>query len=416
MMKKIDRSKKFLLLIRPFHIVHQISLITLALSVRNLLFETAAIDIILVWLMQFLVMPLTLLLNDYFHRSEDRSMNLNHRLFAGKEIDRSIIVIISIVLLVIIGSIALSRSLTSLFAMVVIFTSASLYGYFKHKRMTFTTYIFRAVSGGSLYLFIASYFNLILFDFYIAILIFFMDLTAHITGDLRDLEKDILVPIKTFPVVFSERKTELIVLLLQIFTLFYLILVFYFRNQLIDIYTIFFIVLVVASGFTIYYLLRTKHFIFTSINFDRYRQWYHACFHGPKIITIFILSIRLSIDVSIFEYLIIILISSFVWIISYSIYLSVDNRILSSYRWDQIISRSIKNRALFADRLSDDIKFNYLTLRLKNDTTIDQSIITSLKNTRSKIKSKIEQDQSINSTQIDLLNESLLALESSIHQ
>jgi geranylgeranylglycerol-phosphate geranylgeranyltransferase len=369
--------KKLLLMIRPFHIVHQFSIIALAISVRGQLYTTPLVDILLVWLMQFLIMPLTLLINDYLHREEDKKMKLKHRLFVDQNIDQRLVIAIVVSLFFIIALIALSRSIYTLLAMLLIFIVASLYGYFKYKKMTTATYLFRGFSGGALYLFIASYFQLIAIDLLIALLILLLDFTAHISGDLRDLEKDGIANMKTYPVLYGEKVTEYIIVVMQVISISYLLIIFY---GLIDTFDAILFIGISSMSFIFYYFFKSRYSIivpWSNQMIDRYRYWYHACFHGSKVIVIFLLAFRIAdSDITVLNRIGLVILSFMIWLVSYYVYLFIDNRLPNISLWNLILDEqrlSIEMKEIFTIILADDLKFNYHMDSMRNQIRGDQS-------------------------------------------
>lgn len=301
-----------ILLVRPFHIIHQISIIVLVLGLKHI-FPTLS-DFLLVWLMVFLLMPFLFGLNDYWHRLDDQKMNRD-RLFTNHHISPNFVLMSSLSLLLIMNVIAFQRSAVTgglLYSMIL---SGLLYGYLKKKKRMLLTYLFRLLSGVTFYLVVASYFHLTEADVLVALFVGFLDLYSHIAGDLRDFKKDKIGNVNTFPVRFGINKTLILIESVGFFTL---INYFIFEATILRLHS--FATLLVLPMFLIISIV-----IFWFQDSEKYK-WFHAMFHGSKISVYFMLGAsllftpQLSILLLVFGFLPL-------WFLSYYLYLWADHRL-----------------------------------------------------------------------------------------
>ncbi len=319
-----------LLLIRPFHIVHQWSLILMVIFTKSIYSVVSALDLFVVWLLVFLVMPLLFAINDLMHLEEDRKMGRD-RLFTAVSVPPQFLKTVLGSILALLLLISVLRSVTTFIALILLIIFASAYGYYKHKRRTLLTYLFRSLSGFALYLVISSYFALTSTDILLAVFVAMTDLQVHIIGDVRDIKKDKVAELKTLPALYGIPTTNIIVLLLQLFSTSYLMIISNIKDVIvfdnghllntdlgqIPISSILFIVIFYAVAWVIY--LRFLH------RGEIPYQWLHACFHGAKVLTF--LAIALSTDAFQLTDLLWLLVFLVIWFISYLTYLWADDRL-----------------------------------------------------------------------------------------
>jgi len=319
-------SRMSLMLVRPFHIVHQWALIFMALSVKGILGKVSPLDLFTVWIIVFLVMPLLFSINDLLHLEEDKKMK-RERLFTVLDIPKRQLTIILTSLILLLILLAGLRNILTLGFLILLMIFATAYGYYKHKKRTILTYSFRTLSGFALYLVISSYFGLTVFDILLAIFVGLTDLQVHIIGDVRDILKDKVADVRTLPVIYGIRATNLIVLVLQfISTSFLLILSNITADTVINSKNLLSSVFVGIPRLAIiwvvsFYLVAWVVYLFLLQREKVPYQWLHACFHGAKVMTF--VSIGISISGSTW----VIVFFFIIWILSYTTYLWADNRL-----------------------------------------------------------------------------------------
>ena len=324
--------KKSILFLRPFHVVHQWAIIVLILAVKGIYFQVQAMNVLAIWLMAFLVVPLLFIINDYLHKDLDKEMKLE-RVFTIASISRRAILSISITIFLTVAVLALLRSIENFIFLLVLLLLASLYGFCKYKLKTTLTYIFRGLSGTALYLFIASYFGLYYFELLVALFVGFADIQAHFVGDIRDIKKDSETKLKTLPLRIGIKWTSIFVALLQIITIaiWFLVAFSFSSDQLISsnlikseiheipLSTLVACMIMLAFAWPFYLIL-----LGIKSNPDK---WLHACFHGSKILN-FVLISSLILSFSVLGTFLLLFIFFLSWSIAYFVYLWADDRIL----------------------------------------------------------------------------------------
>ena len=182
------------------------------------------------------------------------------------------------------------------------------------------TYLFRALSGSSLYIFIASYFGFGPLDIIGAVFIGVWDLQAHFAGDLRDYPKDLLARLQTLPVKHGINKTLSIIFRFQFLGMVLILAIYAFLGQT-QIYRMLVIIFFINYfGWSAY---------FTLINTMKIRyEWLHACFHGPKILSTILIAMDLM-HIATIPIIFTLILAAGVWLLMYASYLWSDNRILT---------------------------------------------------------------------------------------
>ena len=290
------------MLVRPFHIVHQITIVLLVIGVHQL--SPTFLQVIGAWLMLFLLMPFLFGLNDWMHRKEDAEMERD-RLFTSGDIHPNAVLLGLASILLTMTAIALSSGWGTLLWLYAMITCGLLYGYAKHKRLTVTTYLFRTLSGMTFYLVTASHFGF-RNEFALATFVGLLDLFSHIAGDLRDYPLDLRGDVKTFPVRFGIRSTLILIAVVQAIS-------FSLLSALLQFSLSFWIAILLFSvaGWIAYLLL----------NILEVHALHHACFHGVKIAS------YVLIPVSIWGTWWLVPTVLLGWAISYLLYLWADNRL-----------------------------------------------------------------------------------------
>ncbi len=293
--------KKMLLLVRPFHIVHQVAIIFLVIATKKI--TPNPVKILLAWSMAFLLMPLLFGINDWIHREEDQKMGRN-RLFSNR-MSKHVLLIPPVAFLTYMTIIAATAGWVTVISLYAMIFCGTLYGLFKHLKKTVMTYLFRALSGYTFYLLIAAYFSLSPIDWKIAAFIAVWDLAAHIAGDLRDYSFDRIGNVRTLPVRMGLRITWLTIFILQIVSLALLELIFRFGTDFWN-----FQFLLVCIGWIAYFTIHSL----------KLEQFEHAAFHGMKIATIIFIAQTLFNTSNLIQPFLL------AWIISYLLYLWGDDR------------------------------------------------------------------------------------------
>ena len=265
------KVKKFLIFIRPFHILHHITIIFLAISVKGLYNSLLFSEGFKLWIITFTMMILLFVTNEYLHKEEDKNMG-RERIFQSMEVQRLYLLLVLIMLFIIDVVLSLFRSPVVLGLYVILLSVAVGYGFFKHKRITVLTYVFRFLTGFFMYLFVAVYLGYSSIDFNIALVSGYLDLVANISGDLRDFAKDKEGGIRTLPVVIGIEGTQFFIFFLQLGLIGILQLISVPATQLIS-------VQVLAS---LLFHLWKKESWFT--------PWAHMVFHLAKIISLFLIA------------------------------------------------------------------------------------------------------------------------------
>ncbi len=307
--------KQLILLIRPFHIIHQLVIVLLVIGLKQI--NVTPTEFISAWLMLFLLMPFLFGLNDYWHRVEDKEMGRD-RLFTSNSFSKTQVLTFTLSIFLVMNYLAFSRSMiTGLFLYLMIICGL-LYGYFKHKKQMIKTYSFRTLSGVTFYLVVASYFGLTGVDFLIALFVGLLDLYSHIAGDLRDYQKDKVGKVNTFPVRFGTKYTLFLILGVYLLSVLYLSEIELLQGKLIEFLSMLpYILTFPVISFMGYFLL-TLHTI-------RY-NWLHAIFHFSKIATYSFLGLCwLGISLNLVLGLVVLILIA--WLVSYYLYLWGDNRI-----------------------------------------------------------------------------------------
>ncbi len=299
--------RQSLMLIRPFHIVHQLAIVILVLSLKSL--SPPWFVVFKAWLMLFLLMPFLFGLNDLMHRMEDRQMGRD-RLFTSDSISMWMVSMFLFFVLLMMSLLALESGIFTFIFLVLMIVCGLAYGYFKHKRQMVRTYLFRLLSGMSFYLVVAVYFGFSLSDdVRVSLIVGVLDLFSHVAGDLRDYPLDVEGGVRTFPVVYGIESTERLILALELFGLLLVILVFGFGIS-------FWSVVLFGSGlgWLLYFLLKES---------GAY-SWQHGSFHGQKVF-IYVLISHFS---GFSEWFVPLFL--FGWFMSYCLYLWADDRLSGS--------------------------------------------------------------------------------------
>lgn len=294
--------RQLLMLVRPFHIVHQLTIVMLVIGVHRL--SPTFLQVIGAWLMLFLLMPFLFGLNDWMHRKEDAEMGRD-RLFTSKNIHPNAVLLGLATILLTMNSIALTSGWTTLLWLYAMITCGMLYGYAKHRRMTATTYLFRTLSGMTFYLVTASHFGYHN-EFALATFIGLLDLFSHIAGDLRDYPLDLVGKVQTFPVRFGIPRTLVLVAIVQG-------IAFVFLAGIIDLPRMFWMSVLLFSslGWSAYLLFK----------FLEIHALQHACFHGVKI------AVYVLIPATLWNAAWAVPLVMLGWAVSYLLYLWADNRL-----------------------------------------------------------------------------------------
>ncbi len=307
--------RQSLLLVRPFHIIHQMVIVLMVISLNGI--SPSPLEILMAWLMLFLLMPFLFGLNDWMHRDEDAEMGRD-RLFTSGYVSPKYVPIFLVSILVVMNAIAFSSSLVTLGWLEAMIVCGLLYGYFKHQRYTFLTYLFRTFSGMTFYLVVASYFGY-WHQYLVALFVGLLDLFSHIAGDLRDYPMDLKGNVRTFPVRYGIGNTRKLILAVFAVSMAYLSLI-------IALPAVFWIFLSIfaAVGWVIYLLLDALGI----------HALQHAAFHGVKIacyslIAGFLISRPLMVAGVMFA-----------WAVSYLAYLWSDGR-LGEIRWWEALTNPL---------------------------------------------------------------------------
>ena len=307
--------RQSLLLIRPFHIIHQLTIVLMVIALNGI--SPSPLEIFMAWLMLFLLMPFLFGLNDWMHQEEDAMMGRD-RLFASGHVSPKYIPVFLVSILVVMNAIAFSSSLATLGWLETMIACGLLYGYFKHKRHTFLTYLFRTFSGMTFYLVVASYFGY-WHQYSVALFVGHLDLFSHIAGDLRDYPLDLKGNVRTFPVRFGIANTRKLILIMFAVSVAYLS----FIIALPAVFWIFLSIFAIA-GWSFYLLLDALQI----------HALQHAAFHGVKIACYSLIA-----GVLLSQPLIVAGIM-FAWAVSYLAYLWSDGR-LKEIHWKETLANPL---------------------------------------------------------------------------
>ncbi|RMG22922.1 MAG: hypothetical protein D6732_25260 [Methanobacteriota archaeon] len=298
--------RQSLMLIRPFHIVHQLAIVLLVVSLKG--YFPPWYIFLKAWLMLFLLMPFLFGLNDLMHRLEDRRMGRD-RLFTSESISMISVGFFLGSVFLVMALIALESGLMTFVWLLLMILCGLLYGYFKHERRTFLTYIFRMLSGVTFYLVVSMYFGFSSIDGWVSLVVGVLDLFSHVAGDLRDFPMDVAGGVRTFPVVYGVDRTERFIFGLQLLGLFLVGIIFRY-----GFWFWLFILVGCSLGWLTYFVLREGNAY----------SWQHAAFHGQKIL-IYVL-------VGVFHGVSIWFVPLYMmgWFVSYCLYLWADDRLSGS--------------------------------------------------------------------------------------
>lgn len=301
--------RQSLMLVRPFHIVHQLAIVLLVLSLKSV--SPPWLMVLKAWLMLFLLMPFLFGLNDLMHRIEDRKMGRD-RLFTSDSVSLGWIGLFLGLVLLVMVSIALESGMVTLFWLVSMIGCGLAYGFFKHARRTVLTYLFRMLSGITFYMVVATYFGFSSVDVWVGLIVGVLDLFSHVAGDLRDFPMDVEGGVRTFPVLYGLGRTERLIASLELIGLLMVGLVFGF-----GVVFWFLVFFGLGIGWVAYWLLRES---------DAF-SWLHAVFHGQKIFIYVLVAVFMGSSgwfVPLFM---------LCWFGCYSAYLWADGRLSGSSGW-----------------------------------------------------------------------------------
>ncbi len=304
----IKLIRQSLMLVRPFHIIHQLVIVYLVISLKGM--SPSSLDFIRAWLMLFLLMPFLFGLNDYLHHKDDEKMGRD-RLFTSHTWPSWVLLASVLSLLLTMTFLAATRGVLTLAWLYAMIGCGMLYGYFKHKRQMIRTYMFRTFSGITFYMVVASYFGLSAVDWYYAIFVGLLDLFSHIAGDLRDYPLDLVGKVNTFPVRYGIRNTLFLIAGFQILSIGYFISLHRFSSWQLSIF-----LMCILCANTISWLV----YGWLNMQEQQRHEWHHALFHGIKILTY---SCIAGLMASNMHFLPIIMIF---WLFSYWLYLWSDGR------------------------------------------------------------------------------------------
>jgi 4-hydroxybenzoate polyprenyltransferase len=253
--------------------------------------------------------PTFLLLNDYTHRKEDVKMGRKRLL--SSSINPNQILIIFFLLIFVISLLLLIRSPLSLLAFFFLFMTTLSYGYAKHKRNATISYVNRYLSGLFTFLLYGFFIQPIFTEKHLILGLFVagFDLAVNITGDIRDLDKDIKTKLKTIPVLIG--KTNTLYVIGGIISSQYIFFSILFPSAF---YYYPILMIWMGGGFVMYYLTKPT-------------TWAHAYFHLPKVQQFIWIANGLLYPNNLLIGLIISIGIGIIWLFAYFIYLYSDNEI-----------------------------------------------------------------------------------------